>query len=114
MQVPEEKRLQYVTPIVEQIELSSAGELINETWHKGDGFMGGSSYQATLRGAEPFEILRAKIINIPQVTCEKYAPNSYSLNCNQGRVEIGLFVDQENVTNIRILDYYNGDENNNA
>lgn len=109
--IPESERLKRIEPLVEQIDPSSLGEIVEETWRPGDGFAGGSSYNVKIKGDDAFNLLAKKLEKIPSLNCEIHV--DIQISCNDNTITVGVGVDKKaNTIHLQIRDSFGGRDDN--
>jgi hypothetical protein len=103
--LPDAERYQYVNQVKEDLDYKAAGEVIKENYDNSDGVFGVSYFEATVKGPEAFDTLRAKLQLLATKPCNPILETS--IGCYVGQVDVALFGNREQA-NFRITDANNG------
>lgn len=112
--LPDEQRYQNVDELWEELEISSIGTVLSDTYGGGDGTFGQSTRNAEIQGVDSLSLLEAKLLSIEDIDCNT---GSSPAQCYLpgGIVSIDFSENDEldpPVVSIRISDSSNGKENN--
>lgn len=108
--LPTEQRYQKVDQLWEELEISSIGTVLSDTYGGGDGTFGQSTRDTEVQGVDSFTLLEDKLLSIKGINCNTASsPAKCSL---KGEVISVYFSENDEVAppivSIRISDSSNG------
>lgn len=86
--LPKEERYQFINEVKDAVDLSSAGEIVSESYDRNEGVLSASGYKAEAKGQGIYETVNKRIQAIPGI--KDCRDNPDQLTCRYGQVDITL------------------------
>jgi hypothetical protein len=103
----DEVRYKYVNQIKSDLDYSSAGEVVEESYDNGGGVVAPSVFHSTIKGSKAFDTLSSRVQALPYADC---AVSTFQAKCKIKHVNIDITKadNAEDLVELRISDRSNG------
>lgn len=110
--LPDEERYQFINQVKDDLDYSSAGNIVSERYDEGDGVFSPSFFLANVEGPGAFSILQQRVQSLPGAECQLVRDTQ--TRCQVGQIDVSIYRNESkmNMVTLNITDAYNGRDSN--